>query len=96
MGDILVALKRVRDDTDGSEPDGLVTTIEFLLFDPALTGFITCEECMWILSRRFGTQCSESDLRKFVIDAAGASQKTISYVDFLRQVQARKMLFNMR
>lgn len=96
IGDAVIAMKRIRKDKIGIEPDSFVNLIEFVMYDPTMTGFITCEECMGILAQRSGTTCSESDLRKFIIDSAGASQKKLSYIEFIRQIEARRMFFALR
>jgi len=96
VADVWTALQRVQADRDGTEPDALVNIIEFAMYDPAQTGTISCEECMLILSKRFGVKFNGADVRSFVLDTSVTANERVDFPEFLRQLAARKALHFMR
>jgi calmodulin len=95
--DLKAMFARARGDRSGFEPYRLLNAIEFMMYDRGGTGFISLEECILMLSRRFGqTNLGgiQADLRKFFLDVAGGKDKRVSFDEFVNQVEVRKMLLS--
>jgi Ca2+-binding EF-hand superfamily protein len=95
--DFVSMFVRARADKTGYEPYKLLNIVEFLMYDKAGQGTISLEECILILSRRFGQtniQGIQADLRKFFLDCAGGRDKRVSFEEFTRQVETRRILLS--
>ena len=95
-GDLLDAFRRHRADVTCSEPKQLLDMIEFLMYDLRMTGSITTEEAMLIVSRRFRQNCSEADIRKFFIVSRVDPKQAISFEEFKEQLNYRRMLYEVQ
>ena len=73
-------------------PTRLLNLIEFLMYDPSSSGYISVEDAMHVMYRRFRDSVSPALLKKFLLDTQINPSKRISFRDFLRQIKLRQTL----
>eukprot|EP00742_Colponemidia_sp_Colp-10_P003428 GILJ01003649.1.p2 GENE.GILJ01003649.1~~GILJ01003649.1.p2 ORF type:complete len:175 (-),score=23.74 GILJ01003649.1:1484-1954(-) len=99
-GDALLTLEdvahtylRIRTDPTGFEPYNLLNLFQFLMFDVEMSGYITMQECVFLLSCRSGKLLDPASVNKFFLEAKiNRGAKEVSFAEFCRQVEVRRVL----
>ncbi|KNC47551.1 outer dynein arm docking complex 3 [Thecamonas trahens ATCC 50062] len=92
LADIESMYYRAPQEASEFSPSRLLNLVEFLMYDPESSGFITVEDAMHIICRRFREQLSPALLRKFLLDTQLSPAKTLSFKEFVRQIRLRLKL----
>ena len=94
LEDALALFQRVRQDRQGSEPYRMANLLEFLMHDTAGVGSVPLGTCLLLISKRFGESRSEvqAKLRQFFVEAQHDLSQQVSFREFERQIEYRRML----
>eukprot|EP00002_Diphylleia_rotans_P001465 TRINITY_DN1080_c1_g1_i1.p1 TRINITY_DN1080_c1_g1~~TRINITY_DN1080_c1_g1_i1.p1 ORF type:complete len:160 (-),score=23.26 TRINITY_DN1080_c1_g1_i1:690-1169(-) len=94
LQDAISSLVKARQQPYTCEAFRLANIIEFMMHDIELTGSINMEQCIIIMSKRFGLRGGDAQpkMRRFIMESSHSLNRRISFNDFEQQMTYRRIL----
>eukprot|EP00694_Reclinomonas_americana_P005312 EC794209.1.p1 GENE.EC794209.1~~EC794209.1.p1 ORF type:complete len:153 (+),score=61.72 EC794209.1:47-505(+) len=87
------AIRQAVEDDSGTVPHFFLTLADWIEFDREVTGRVSVDELVYIISRRFNIKVAPGDVRSmFANIGTDTATEYISYSDYEEQIQVRRML----